>query len=331
MICCKTQGQLELAIKHAASGYPVFPVNPRTKRPLNPHGHLEATAEPAQIRVWWSLWREALAAIPTGTRSGIWVLDVDGSTGRESLKTLLACLGCKHSLDLSAVVGETPRSGFHLYFRLRRCERPRTRASDIAAGLDTRGVGGYIIAPGNCLPDGRRYRLIGPRRDLDEAPQAPRALIYLATFNLRERAEIAAEPALRSVMRDAEPADWPAIYEAHRHARARRVAARCPSASADAMRRQALHDLQEVAAGYAGLRDGRRNGLFSAACRLACYVANGVLSEADLRLALREAAAANGALAAHGAAWCDGTIRRALDYGARDALPPLARRFREAA
>jgi hypothetical protein len=331
MTCCKTQGQLQLAIKYAASGYPVFPVNPLTKRPLNRHGHLEATAEPAQIRGWWSLWPEALAAIPTGTRSGTWVLDVDGSSGRASLLALLARLGCEHALDLTGLIGETPRAGLHLYFGLRGCERPRTRAGDIAAGLDTRGLGGCIIAPGNCLPDGRHYRLIGPTRDLKEAPQAPRGLIYLATFNVRERAEIAAEPALRSALCDAEAANWPAIYETHRSAKARRIAARCPLGSANAMRRQALHDLQQAAADYAARRDGRRNGLFSVACLLARYVANSVLSEAELRIGLREAATANGALAAHGPAWFDGTIRRALAYGASDALPSLARRFREAA
>jgi hypothetical protein len=58
------------------------------------------------------------------------------------------------------VVVRTPSGGLHLYFRLGAGETPRTRSSDIAPGLDTRGIGGSIMAPGSVLPDGRRYELV---------------------------------------------------------------------------------------------------------------------------------------------------------------------------
>lgn len=325
----RNNGQLELSIKCAAAGIPVFPVNPRTKRPLTLHGHLEATTDTDQIRAWWVRWPDALVATPTGQRTGLWVFDVDGELGRKSLCALLARLGLEQPADLTSVMAETPGGGLHLYFRHRAGERPRTRAGDIAPGLDTRGDGGYIIAPGNRLPDGRQYRLIGAARQLSEARPAPRELVYLATFNTRERAEIASEPDLCEAIRAAEPADWPGILEAHRRTKLQRIASRTVTASPDAMRRQAQHDLQEAAGTYAALRDGRRNGLFSVACRLVCYVVNGVLAEAEFRNDLREAAVANGAIGSNGSAWFDGVVRRALAYGARDTLPPLARRFRE--
>lgn len=323
-----SNSQLRLAIDTACKGLPISPVNPRTKSPLNDHGHLEATTDPTQIIAWWTRWPDALVAMPTGERTRLLVLDVDGAAGRHSLGELLARLGLDQPSDLTGYIVATPGGGLHLYFRIREGERPRTRAGDIAAGLDSRGEGGYIIAAGNRFPDGREYRPIGPARDLADAGHAPRDLLYLATFNAREHAEIAAEADLQRAIRNAAPAEWTNILEAHQRAKVHRISSRSASVSPDAMRRQALSDLHQAAAEYADLRDGRRNGLFTLACRLARYVANGVLGEPELRNALREAANANGAIAAHGSAWLDGVIRRALAYGARDALPPLAREFR---
>lgn len=58
--------------------------------------------------------------------------------------------------SVSPVIVQTTSGGLHIYFSLRPGEQPRTRASDNGSGLDTRGEGGYIIAPGNVLPDGAR-------------------------------------------------------------------------------------------------------------------------------------------------------------------------------
>jgi hypothetical protein len=324
-----TGSQRELALEYAAQAYPVFPVNPFAKRPCNAHGHLEATTDNQQIETWWRRWPCALVAIPTGSRTNLWVLDVDGAVGRQSLNGLLAQLG-KDFSEITPCIVSTPSSGLHSYFTMRSGEHPRTRASDIAPSLDTRGEGGYIIAPGNRLPDGREYRWIGHSHDLADAVEAPRLLIFLATFNTRERAEIESIYSLRSAIINAE-AGWTDILERHRQQKAQRILSKSPHAEPNAMRRQALHDLQEVASEYAGRQDGRRNGLFSVTCKLARYVVNSVLSESELRSALCEAAAANGALSVHGSYWFDGVMRRALACGARDSLPPLARQFREIA
>lgn len=323
--------QLQLALRYAAQGITVHPRNPRNKGPLTRHGHLDATTDRAQIIAWWTRWPHGLVAFPTGKLTGMFVLDCDGRSGRDWLAAILARLGLALPGDLTLYIVETPRGGLHCYFRLRPGERIKTLAGDIAADVDTRGEGGCIIAAGNRLPDGRCYRLIGPARCISEAAYAPRELVYLATFNKRERVEIVADPEVSAVIKDAATADWPAILEAHRRARGLRIAARTAPAPTDAMRRQALSDLHDEAAGYAALTDGRRNGLFSVASRLVRYVVNGVINEVELRSALREAAAANGALGTHGPAWLDGVIRRALAYGARDSLPPLARRFRKVA
>jgi|SRR5215207_8212082 len=154
-----TRTNLGTALALARSGRPVFPCDP-DKRPLIPGGRNAATTDERLIREWFARWPDALASIPTGPESGLWVLDVDGEAGRRSLSVLLARLGLEHVADLSRVIVRTPSGGIHLYFRLGAGETPRTRPSDIAPGLDTRGIGGSIMAPGNVLPNGRRYKLI---------------------------------------------------------------------------------------------------------------------------------------------------------------------------
>lgn len=156
---------LEVAFAYARAGIRVFPCDER-KRPLTPRGHHDATTDFDIIQGWWTCWPAALVGIPTGPGSGVWVLDVDGEAGRRSLKALMARLGIELVADLTPCISRTPSGGLHLIFRLQPGERPRNRARDIGAGLDTRGVkadgtsAGYIIAPGSMLPDGRGYELV---------------------------------------------------------------------------------------------------------------------------------------------------------------------------
>lgn len=324
-------GQHALALSYARDGWPVLPVCPLTKRPLTVRGFHDATSDVATIHQWWRRSPSALVAIPTGPTTGLWVLDVDGAIGRASLAALMARLGFDLPADLSPVITKTPSGGLHIYFKLRPGEAPRTRAGDIGTGLDTRGEGGYIIAPGNVLPDGRCYRHIGPRRDLADSYPAPRELVYLATFGTRERAAIAADGKLCEAIRAADPSEWRQIVEGHREQQAARIRDRMAADPPDgeAMRRQAIHDLRAEAGRYATLKDGRRNELFRAVCRVAKYATHGVLAESEIAETFVAATEANGALARYGATWVHDTVRRALERGAHDLLPPLAREFRE--
>jgi len=158
----------QVAVDYAGAGIPVFPCVPagRTaKRPLTPRGHNDASIDRNTISQWWGRWPGALVGIPTGPGSGLWVLDVYGDAGRRTFDKLLHRLGLNAVAQLSEVVSRTPSGGMHLFFALQDGEHPRTRAGDIGPGVDTRGVrldgapGGYFVAPGSVLPDGRRYRL----------------------------------------------------------------------------------------------------------------------------------------------------------------------------
>ena len=75
---------LAAALDYAARGLPVFPCLPRGKTPAVARGFLSATTNPATIRRFWTN-PECNIAIPTGARSGFWVLDIDGVEGEASL------------------------------------------------------------------------------------------------------------------------------------------------------------------------------------------------------------------------------------------------------
>lgn len=162
---------------------------------------------------------------------------------------------------------------------------------------------------------------------LFDAPPAPRGLLFLAMFSKREREEITSSPQLKAAVRAGSPAEWLEIVRQHRQDG---KGASGPDIAVDgeAMRRQALDDLLAAATALAELTDNRRGQLFAVTCRIAKYVAHGVLSEAETVAALTEAAAANRSLARYGQRWADSTIKRALFAGRNDDLPPLARCFR---
>lgn len=171
----------------ASAGVPVFPCLPGGKRPLTRRGFLAASSDAALVAAWWSGTPNANIGIPTGTASGVVVVDVDvhGPTdGR---------LAWRRAADAGLVSGagllvRTPAGGTHAYFPATPGTEQRSWQA-AAAGVDFRGDGGYIIAPpSQRLIEGsvKRYRIaditahpVGPvdagrlRDFLDPRPVAP--------------------------------------------------------------------------------------------------------------------------------------------------------------
>src|SRR4051794_24378940 len=90
---------LDAALVYARQGLPVFPCNfynapPYSKRPLTEHGFNDATIDEPQIYAWWGRrFPHAMIGVPTGPRSGRWVLDLDvdlakGIDGEQALARL---------------------------------------------------------------------------------------------------------------------------------------------------------------------------------------------------------------------------------------------------
>lgn len=76
------QANMQSALAYAKSGFRVFPLKPRGKTPLTPHGHKDATTDLDTIRKWWQQYPLANIGIET---TGLLVPDFDGLDGIQSL------------------------------------------------------------------------------------------------------------------------------------------------------------------------------------------------------------------------------------------------------
>lgn len=166
-----------LALHLAGQGFPVFPCNPANKHPLTPHGFKDASTDPATIATFWARHPSALVGIPTGQASGVFALDLDtdDETGEALGEAWLVSVGLAHLLDGPGAL--TPSGGRHVYFRADGlAEGLRNTAGKAARGVDTRGEGGYVIAPGSTGAAGA-YRATGVGLEASSLPALPEALL----------------------------------------------------------------------------------------------------------------------------------------------------------
>lgn len=166
-----------LALHLAGRGFPVFPCDPATKRPLTPHGFKDASTDPATVADFWSRHPAALVGMPTGKESGVFALDldIDETTGEARGEAWLASAGLSDLLQGPGAV--TPSGGRHVYFSAAGlAEGLRNTAGKAAPNVDTRGEGGYIIAPGSEATAGR-YSPANGGLFASSLPALPEALL----------------------------------------------------------------------------------------------------------------------------------------------------------
>lgn len=156
------------AMSYASRGWPVLPLhnpingacscgNPTcaspAKHPRTPNGLLDATTEARQVFDWWRQWPDANIGIVTGERSGLVVIDLDIKTdGPTSWRDLLDLHGLVETL--TSITGG---GGEHWIFKAPTDTPLANTASKIGRGIDTRGWGGYIVAPPSLHISGQRY------------------------------------------------------------------------------------------------------------------------------------------------------------------------------
>jgi hypothetical protein len=145
---------LDAAQRLARKGRPVFPCDPRSKRPRTKQGFKDATTDPLVIQAWFEQQPDSMLGMPTGAVSGLVVLDVDGHTGFESLRELERGRG---QLPRTMSV-TTPRGGQHFFFRHPTME-VRCSVGTIAPAIDVRADGGYVIVPPSRTAEGRTYKV----------------------------------------------------------------------------------------------------------------------------------------------------------------------------
>lgn len=139
-------------------GLPVFPCREtltkkgRTaKNPYTKNGFKDATSDEAQIRQWWRQHPNALIGVPTGEMSGIFVIDIDQSDGKNGEATF-SLLGVSDPITCQTI---TVSGGRHLIFKYPEGHDLRnTSSGPLGEHIDTRGNGGYVIWAGSTSAEG---------------------------------------------------------------------------------------------------------------------------------------------------------------------------------
>jgi hypothetical protein len=262
----------------------VFPCGP-DKKPLVKWREV-STANLDEVEQLWKRHPDALPAIDLG-KAGLVVLDGDrhanAPDGVQALRELLKW----HRFDAKpAPTVRTPGDGVHVYLRQNGAVLTNSRG-DLPAGVDIRGAGGYVIAPGATLPDGRVYQPLPETADLIAAvasgtiPPAP--------------------PWLVEIVKPGCPP--PNEARQHRHAGTREQA-------------YAQAALRGCAAELAGAPKGERNQRLNAmAFRLATMAARSWLGETDILRELVSASIACGLASDDGLKAIEDTIRSGIKAG----------------
>lgn len=165
---------IETALWYAAAGVPVFPCQPTGKRPLGtlvPHGLLEATRDESQIARWWRAEPKANIGLACGSFSRLLVLDVDGREGEDAITDLQR----RYRALPDTLWQLTGSGGWHAFFL-----DPSGLGSTVrklGSGLDTRGEGGYVIAPPSIHESGRAYTWHNPGASVAVLPDWLRRLL----------------------------------------------------------------------------------------------------------------------------------------------------------
>lgn len=137
---------LEFALKYLAIGVSVVPLKPKDKTPLVPWQEYQSRLiTKAECEKWWGEYPDANIGLVTGKISNLAVVDLDGTEGIESGR----------SLGLASPVGVRTGNGKQLYYR-----HPGDTVCNAVKkypGVDVRGDGGYVVAPPSIHPNGKSY------------------------------------------------------------------------------------------------------------------------------------------------------------------------------
>ena len=145
--------RLEHALSCARLGLRVFPLVGNKHTPAFKGWQEWATTDETKLRAKWA---EGEYNIGIATGAGLVVLDVDVKSPPDVQAPVngvisLEKLGVDID-DLDTFTVRTPTGGTHYYYLVD--VHVSCSASMLGAGLDVRGVGGYVVGPGSYLPDG---------------------------------------------------------------------------------------------------------------------------------------------------------------------------------
>lgn len=143
---------LDQAIQYAKLNFYIFPCREiantyidnegktklaKEKSPYTKDGFKNATTDITQIEKWWYTWKNACIGIACEP-SNLFVIDIDIKNNKNAIDNYMQ-LGI---IDTEALHSKTPSGGMHIVF-----SGQGKTTTNSETGIDTRGNGGYFIAP----------------------------------------------------------------------------------------------------------------------------------------------------------------------------------------
>jgi hypothetical protein len=167
-------------------GWRLFPCAERAKAPLVTDWPRRASSNVEVISRWAEKYQGCNWGLACGPESGIFVVDVDGRRGEDSLRSLVD----QHGTWEKTLAARTA-NGTHLYFRWPNAETIiRNSVSKIGAGIDVRGRRGYVLCPPSIHPSGTPYEWTAANLHTTAAPdwllEAITSTAVQAVLNPRE-------------------------------------------------------------------------------------------------------------------------------------------------
>lgn len=140
---------MDAALEYAGMGFPVFPLVPKTKRPVTANGFKNATTDEAQIRAWWGTNADYNIGLACGNGLAVIDIDLDELQDENGFATVIAWER-EHGPLADTARALTGDNGMHVFYRV--SEEVRCSANK-SKGVDIRGDGGYVVAPPSIHPD----------------------------------------------------------------------------------------------------------------------------------------------------------------------------------
>lgn len=142
---------LDYAVMYAELGWPVHPLVVGGKVPATENGVKDATTDRSRIEAYWTRNPKANIGLACGYAFDVLDVDVKGVDGKASL-TKVKRAGLAKGAWAAA---ETPTGGLHYLF----APTGEGNHTGVKFGLDSRGMGGYIVAaPSRVTGIERPYR-----------------------------------------------------------------------------------------------------------------------------------------------------------------------------
>lgn len=165
----------QAALDLAKAGLHVFPVlveqdkNGRwRKRPAIKDWQRSSSCDPVSITQFWNRFPDAVAGIALASCRLV-VIDTDRHHAEYDGVSAFADLASIRQPLASHPVTQTAGGGEHHFLRQPEGEPLGNRSGALPAGVDVRGAGGFVVAPGSIRPDGAEWRTSNGELDLTDA------------------------------------------------------------------------------------------------------------------------------------------------------------------